>query len=163
MMRVKQIGELPYWVREDGEIINGKGNAMKGAVKKEGYKEICLTLSKGVHKYFLVHRLVADAFCEKPEGASEVNHKNGNKCDNAASNLEWVTRDENLRHAYETHLMPNCTASRGIISTDIKTGEVRQYKSIHSAAKETGVSRGNICMCCQGKRPYASGREWKYA
>lgn len=48
---------------------------------------------------FYIHRLVASAFygfCKH----KEVNHRNGIKTDNRASNLEWVMRKENLRHSY---------------------------------------------------------------
>lgn len=65
-----------------------------------GYLRVCLC--KNNHKKtFVVHRLVASAFIENPEHKPEVNHKNGIRTDNRASNLEWVTRSENERHAYK--------------------------------------------------------------
>lgn len=48
---------------------------------------------------FLVHRLVALAFCPGARSGSEVNHKSGVKADNRAVNLEWVSRTENHLHA----------------------------------------------------------------
>lgn len=52
-----------------------------------------------------VHRLVAGAFCENPDQKKQVNHKNGDKFDNCASNLEWVTNRENMDHAMKTGLI----------------------------------------------------------
>ncbi len=49
----------------------------------------------------LVHRLVAEAFLGPPPAGHEVNHKNLQKRDNRASNLEWITRSGNLLHRAE--------------------------------------------------------------
>lgn len=53
---------------------------------------------------FLVHRLVALAFCEGHFVDADVNHKNGNKADNTRGNLEWVTRTANHNHAVDLRL-----------------------------------------------------------
>lgn len=46
-----------------------------------------------------VHRLVAFAFCEHPDPALDINHKDGNTRNNLPENLEFVTRKENCVHA----------------------------------------------------------------
>lgn len=46
-----------------------------------------------------VHRIVASAFCENPEGYIEVNHKDRDKTNNDSDNLEWCTRQHNQAHA----------------------------------------------------------------
>lgn len=61
----------------------------------------------GKHKTFLVHRLVATAFLEKVTDTNlTVNHKDGNRLNNRVDNLEWLTRADNIRHAFNTGLMP---------------------------------------------------------
>lgn len=66
-----------------------------------------ISLSKnGVIESAKVHRLVAKVFVENALGLAEVNHKDGNRKNNAAVNLEWVTRAENNDHAISTGLKP---------------------------------------------------------
>lgn len=52
-----------------------------------------------------VHRLVALAFIENPEGKLTVNHKDGVKLNNHISNLEWATQQEQTQHAFDNNLM----------------------------------------------------------
>lgn len=47
----------------------------------------------------MVHRIVAELFLDKVDGKNYVNHKDLNKLNNDVSNLEWVTKSENSKHA----------------------------------------------------------------
>lgn len=70
---------------------------------------------------FKVHRLVAEAFLPNPENKPEVNHKDGVKHNSSLSNLEWCTRQENIRHAFDTGLNPKPKGSlngRAVLSED---------------------------------------------
>lgn len=82
------------------QIIHGK--TLKPEKTRLGYLRVGLSRD-GKEKKFLIHRLVADAFIGKNNGL-EINHKDGNKANNHVSNLEWVTRRENIKHAFETGL-----------------------------------------------------------
>jgi len=53
-----------------------------------------------------IHRLVALAFIPNPNNYKEINHIDGDKSNNSISNLEWCTRSENIRHAFDTGLKP---------------------------------------------------------
>lgn len=155
-----------YMVCDLGCVINTMtGKVLWGTKKKSGYYEIALKDDEGIKHYALIHRLVAEAFCPKPdeEDDLEVNHIDGNKGNNCADNLEWITHGENLRHAYETGLRSQDVSPKAVVATNIANGEQVEFSSIYKAARFFGISQGNICMCCKGERPYAGGFFWAYA
>ena len=47
-----------------------------------------------------IHRLVADSFFDGDHKRLDVNHIDGNKANNNLTNLEWCTRQENIKHAF---------------------------------------------------------------
>lgn len=51
-----------------------------------------------------VHRIIAETFLERVSGKDYVNHKDGDKFNNKASNLEWCTQKENIKHSREPGL-----------------------------------------------------------
>ena len=81
-----------------GNIRIKNGRILKNRCpNRTGYIRVVLG---GGKKRPLLHRLVADAFIPNLENKSQVNHIDGNKQNNAANNLEWVTPSENQKHAY---------------------------------------------------------------
>jgi hypothetical protein len=77
---------------------------MKLSPHRDGYLKISLCLDD-VRRTPQVHRLVASAFIPNPLNLPQVNHKDGCKTNNCKDNLEWVSRSENIKHAYSTGLM----------------------------------------------------------
>lgn len=67
--------------------------------KARDYLGITLAVSHTKSYSRLVHRIVAKAFCPNPNNYPQVDHIDGNKLNNAASNLEWVDQKENMRRA----------------------------------------------------------------
>ena len=85
------------------KIWKTKESIMKPALQKEGYLRLGL-FKNGKRKSYQLHRLIALCFVENKENKKYVNHKDGNKQNNNADNLEWVTASENLKHAYDNNL-----------------------------------------------------------
>ena len=85
-----------YKISNEGKIYSNKINAiMKTYINNNGYECVQLTKNKK-RKHFLVHRLVAGAFCSGYQDNLVVNHIDGNRLNNRSSNLEWCTTKENI-------------------------------------------------------------------
>lgn len=80
---------------------------------RNGYMNVKLS-KDGVIQKFKVHRLVALAFIANPDNLPEINHKDGNKANNCINNLEWTTRSQNMKHAYDTGLKVVSEESGGV-------------------------------------------------
>ena len=90
-----------YLVSNQGRIKSLKHTVAKLLTafrNNKGYYRVCL-YQNGQSKYLLVSRLVATAFCENddPENRNTVDHIDGNKKNNCASNLYWCSLEENIR------------------------------------------------------------------
>ena len=57
------------------------------------------------HNHF-IHRIVARAWIPNPDNKPQVNHKDGDKTNNAVYNLEWMNNSENVKHSYDIGLQP---------------------------------------------------------
>jgi hypothetical protein len=116
---------------------------------KTGYLVVSLRV-KGRYVARSVHRLVAAAFLGAAHGR-DVNHKNGNKHDNALDNLEYLSRGDNHRHAYRTRL-------REPVGRRLNEEQVREIVSLRGVvaqaviARRFGVSRAAVSLIQNGKR-----------
>jgi hypothetical protein len=101
----KVINGFPnYSISIDGAVTNTKTNTTKTAwLGKNGYLHVDL-YHNGYNKKVAIHRLLAIHFIPNPDNKRTVNHMDGNKLNNALSNLEWATDSQNVKHAYDNDL-----------------------------------------------------------
>ena len=132
---ISSLGNIKSYYAKNGRLVN-TGRLISGKLDKDGYREVAL--SKGGHvKYTRVHRLVAEAFIDG-DTSLDVNHKDGNKLNNAVDNLEWVTAKENIQHAHDTGLHKGCR-TKVILE---KNGEKKEFSSIVQASTYLNRYRG---------------------
>lgn len=126
------------------------------AIDSRGY--VRTSLSKDGHsKTVKIHRLVAEAFISNLDNLPQVNHKDGNKQNNNADNLEWCTQAENMKHAY--HMKLKVLNGENNPSSKLSFNDVcyiREHKDLGSKALSDlfGVHRKTI-------QRIVSGAVWK--
>ena len=157
-----------YQVSDDGHVRRILKDGSTKPVKNRDGKYHTVSLSKkGIKKSVLVHKLVADAFLERPTGATEINHKDGNKHNNRLENLEWVSQKENILHAIEQlKHFPYGKAPRKVRCLDKNTGEfIAEFNSISEASRVVGSAnaRSSIYLVCQGLQKTSHGFKWEFA
>lgn len=153
-----------YEVSNLGRIRNKKTGEIKTQRQtKTGYMITDLKGGKKMTSY--VHRLVAEAFIPNPDGLPHINHKDENKTNNSADNLEWCTPAYN--NAYGTHhekIRKTKTELYGlrVAKIDKKTGKIlKVYLSAKQAAIDHGVTPQAIHWALIAKNHTAVGFRWE--
>lgn len=133
---------------------------LKSTVSNNGYAQI--TLYGKTRSKHLVHRLVAEAFVQNPDNLPQINHKDENRLNNRADNLEWCTAKYNNK--YGTARLRMAITKGRKIDQFLPSGEyVASYASIYVAELFTGVHRHAIKDCCSGKTASGEGYVWRYS
>lgn len=113
----------------------------------------------------LVHRLVAMAFIPKENGKDFIDHIDGDRKNNAATNLRWVTRVENNTFELCNQRQIDSAIQRKgkvVIQYDMDGNFIAEYRGQNEAGRKTGISGANISQVCKGKRASAGGYLWTY-
>ena len=150
-----------YQVSSEGRVksLKRKGRRKERILKQvsssSGYLTVPLCAG-GKRKTFLLHRLVCQAFHENPDNNPCVNHIDENKTNNAASNLEWCTYEENTNHGTR-----NERASKPVGQYSLEGELIKLWPSLTEVKRQTGFDQGNISEAANGKRKQAYGFIWK--
>jgi len=127
-----------YYISNHGQVKSykyGKERILKRVITPKGYWKIDIWLN-GKSRSITIHKLVALAFVSNPDNKPQVNHKDGDKLNNDFTNLEWVTPQENIQHAWQNGL---CESSRLAII---------QYQSKPVIDCTTGKKYNSLKLAC---------------
>lgn len=141
-------------------LMRGRMVTQYNANNDPRYKRVRLTYNNKAQWVF-VHRLVADAFLEKTEGKTIVNHLDNDPSNNNVANLEWTTQKGNIEHSVKQGRHNH----KSVIRID-ENGNKMTYFSMIEAAKDVGLKNPcNISFVCNPKRhnKTAAGYYWQYA
>lgn len=151
MGRVKSLDRLVEY--KNGKNVPKKGRFLKPDIGKSNYGRVTLRDGEKSNRSF-VHRLVALEFLGNPfegkvlKGKTEVNHMDGNTFNNKLTNLEWVTKEENMLHARENGFTAHGSINGRAILDDRDISVVRRLydKGVTQQvlSEAYGVSRANI-------------------
>ena len=129
----------------------GFAKILKPGKSTSGYLQVYLCKNK-IKKQSQIHRLVALSFIENPNEKSDVNHINGIKTDNRIENLEWVTRSENIMHAYNVGLIKIGENHNSAKLKEVQVISIKLDNRSHSKiAHDYNVSRKLISKIKSGK------------
>ena len=148
-------------VRSLNYHLAGLPRIIKPTMTVNGY--LYVSLSKdGKRKTFAVHRLVAMAFVANPRGLPEINHRDEDKTDNCAWNLEWLCHRDNCNFGTRNARMAKALA-KPVLQLDLDGNLVRRWPSLEEVRRQIGFDPGRISLCCNGKRKSHRAFRWRFA
>lgn len=115
--------------------------------------------ANGKRKQTPIHRLVAEAFIPNPHNYKEINHKDENKGNNVALNLEWCSRSYNVNYGSRIEKQSQ-KLRKPVIALDDNGKEIQEFDSIKSAAEWAGVDNTNISHAIKSNG-HSGGFKWK--
>lgn len=152
-----------YEVSSEGRVRRVKEGAnkiLKPYSNKKGYLGVDLH-DCGRRLSAKIHRLVAAAFIPNPMGYLEINHKDENKANNAAKNLEWCTRQYNVK--YGTGAERGIQQLKKVVCQYNYNGElIKKWPSAKELSRELAIDSACVVRCCNGIMRTFRGYIWVY-
>ena len=132
-----------------------RGHILHTYIANDDYLMINLTDNKG-RKAFKAHRIIASLFVPNPLNLQIVNHKNENKHDNRADNLEWCTNRYNLRYGSTQKKRIEKIGWR-VRQFTIDGKYIQTFVSMRAASRILGIPMSGIYDNCYGKKKSYKG------
>ncbi|WVQ00039.1 NUMOD4 domain-containing protein [Synechococcus phage MA10] len=150
--------ESQYSVSNLGNIRSEKLNRnLKLQDASNGYKSITLFHHKGKYVTERIHRLVAEAFCDRIEGQDVVLHLDNDKTNNQATNLKWGTQRDNIKQCYrEGRMVAPKRAPLYYVMVNPE-GETVTIENMRQFCRDTGLTRRCLIDVAHGKAKHHKG------
>ena len=149
------------WIKVAGHMTFRRGKVLRPCINRNnGYYYVVLS-HPGVQTEFTVHSLVAKAWVPRKKGLNFINHRNENKLDNRACNLEWCTASYNIRYKGLNKRQAETRYEHGFTKRvrvcDARTREVKHFKSLNSAARALKSSPRTLRKYAKLEKPIRQG------
>lgn len=128
------------FTRSDGKVKTFQGKILSPGKKTNGYLFVGFSRI-GKRKAHHIHRLVASAFIPNPEDKPFVNHKNLDKSDNRASNLEWVTHSQNIQHAKDNGVYDQYKGEGHWLTTLTDDEVIEIFRRAHNGELQSDIAQ----------------------
>ena len=135
--RVRTHNKTTYTIRHG--IRHWKDRILKQKIRKDNCCQVNLWRD-GESTTHYVHRLVAETFLGIPNDDMTINHKDGNRLNNCVTNLEWLSRADNIRHGFNNNLY---STQKKCTLMDCN-GKTYDFTSLSKASKFLGRSHTYI-------------------
>lgn len=137
-----------------------KGRLLTPCDAGKGYRNVILQ-ANGKRRTPRLCRIVAAAWIPNPQGLPQVNHKDENKQNDKASNLEWCTAAYNTN--YGTGIKRRAKKiSRKVNQYDLNGNLIKAWDSISEASRALDIDNSHIIRCCKGNLKKTGGYKWEY-
>ena len=133
---------------------------LQPSIINSGYHVVTLYSPNKTKRKFQVHRLVAEAFIRNPNNLPCVNHKDENKINNTATNLEWCTYQYNNNYG-TARIRAMDINSHSVKQSTLDGVPIAVYRSVSIAARILGCSDSVLRMWC--REGMGGGYRWEYA
>lgn len=158
----KKIRGTEYTVTNDGKVYSPKGKELSPWIENNtGYALIRIRINKKP-KCLRLHRIVAEAWIPNPHNKKYVKHKNDNKTDNSASNLEWGDVSDNTQEGYDNGCYKSEKRCHKVQAVHKNTNDIFIFKSIREAAETLNLNRKNITAILKQKKTNTYEYEFYY-
>lgn len=173
-----------YIITEDGKVFSKRFNRyMLGTSSRGGYLTLCLRCKDQKSRVFYFHRVIWFYFNgEIPQGY-EINHIDEDKTNNSLSNLELLSRGDNIRYGTRTERasISNSIVQKGrkftkehirklelahskpILQYNLQTNQpIKEWQSSRQVERELGFGCSTVGKAVRGIYSQAYGYGWRY-